>query len=79
MNLRRVINLEVTSNIVKGENDDVSADFRNIFKRWKTYFHQILTVRVHGLNDVTQTEMHAAEPLVPGPTYFEIEIATEKL
>jgi hypothetical protein len=33
----------------------------------------------HGVNDVRQTEMHTAEPLVPEPNPFEIEIAIEKL
>ena len=30
-------------------------------------------------NDVRQTEIHTAEPLVPEPIAFEIELATEKL
>jgi hypothetical protein len=31
-----------------------------------------------GVNDVRQTEMHIAEPLLPEPNYFEVEITTEK-
>jgi hypothetical protein len=34
---------------------------------------------VHGINDVRQTEMHTAELLIPGPSSFKVEIATEKL
>jgi hypothetical protein len=34
---------------------------------------------VHGVNDVRQTEIHTAEPLVPEPSAFEIELAIEKL
>jgi hypothetical protein len=33
---------------------------------------------VHGLNDVRQTEIHTAEPLVPKPSVFEVEMATAK-
>jgi hypothetical protein len=32
-----------------------------------------------GINDVRQTKMHTAEPLVPELTSFEIEVATETL
>jgi hypothetical protein len=32
---------------------------------------------VYGLNDVRQTEMVTAEPLVPEPCYFEDETAIE--
>jgi hypothetical protein len=34
---------------------------------------------VHRVNDVRQTEIHTAEPLVPEPSAFEIEMAIEKL
>jgi hypothetical protein len=43
----------------------------------KDYFCQLL--KVHGVNDGRQIEMHAAEPLVPEPNCFEVEIAIEKL
>jgi len=33
---------------------------------------------VHGVNDVRQTERHTAEPLVPKPSAFEVEMAMEK-
>jgi hypothetical protein len=32
-----------------------------------------------GVNDVSQTEIHTAEPLVPEPSSYEVEIAIEKL
>ena len=32
-----------------------------------------------GVNDVRQTEIHTAEPLVPEPRAFEVELVTEKL
>jgi len=34
---------------------------------------------VHGVNDVTQTEIHTAEPLVPEPSAFEVVMAIKKL
>ena len=34
---------------------------------------------VHGVNDVKQTEIHTAEPLVPKPSAFEVELAIEKI
>jgi hypothetical protein len=33
----------------------------------------------HGLNDVTQTEIHTAEPLVSEPSAHEFEMAIKKL
>ena len=37
------------------------------------YFSQILNVR--GVNDVRQTEIHTAEPLVPEPSASEVKLA----
>jgi len=45
--------------------------------RWRNHFSQLLNV--HAVNDVGQTEIHAAEPLVPEPSAFEVEMATENL
>jgi hypothetical protein len=36
-------------------------------------------LNVRGFNDVRQTETHTAEPLVPEPSGFEIEMTIEKL
>jgi hypothetical protein len=36
-------------------------------------------LNVHGVNDVRQTEIHTAEPLVPEPSATEIELVIEKL
>jgi len=32
-----------------------------------------------GVNDVRQTEIHTAEPLMPEPSAFEVEMAIEEL
>jgi hypothetical protein len=36
-------------------------------------------LNVHNVSDVRQIEVHWAEPLVPGPSHLEVEIATAKL
>ena len=36
-------------------------------------------MNVHGAKDVRQEEIHTAEPLVPEPSAFEVELAIEKL
>jgi hypothetical protein len=41
------------------------------------YFCQLLNV--HGFNDVTQTEIHTAESIVPDSSSFEVDIYIEKL
>jgi hypothetical protein len=45
--------------------------------RWRNYFSQLLNV--HGDNDVRQTEIHTAGPLLSEPSAFEVEMAVEKL
>jgi hypothetical protein len=58
---------------VKDENGDHFAVFHNILNRWRNYFCQLLNV--HNVRDVRQIEVHTAEPLVPGPSRLEVEIA----
>jgi hypothetical protein len=63
--------------IVKDEKGDLVADSHSIMTRWRTYFSQLLNV--HGAKDVRQAEIHTAEPLVPEPRAFEVELAIEKV
>jgi len=44
---------------------------------YRNHFSQLLNV--HGVNDVWQTEIHTAGPLVPETSAFEVEMAIEKL
>jgi hypothetical protein len=53
------------SNIVKDKKDCLVADSYSIVARLRNCFSQLVNVR--GFNDVRQTEIHAAEPLVPDP------------
>jgi hypothetical protein len=57
---------------VKVENGDLLADSHNILNRWKNYFSKLLNV--HSVSDVRQKEIHTAEPIVPDPSLFEVEI-----
>jgi hypothetical protein len=72
---KRVYQLRNT--LVKDENGDLLADSDNILNMWKNYFSQLLNV--HNVSDVWQIEVHMAEPLVPGPSCLEAEIAIAKL
>jgi hypothetical protein len=45
--------------------------------KWKNFFNQVLNV--HGLHDVSQLDLHTAEPLVPEPSLVEVEVAVRKL
>ena len=53
------------------------ADCHSSLARWRNHFPQLLNV--HGVNEVRQTELHAAEPLVPEPSASDFKIAIEKL
>jgi hypothetical protein len=65
------------TNVVKDGKGDLVADSHSILARWRTHFSQLLNI--HGVNDIRQTEVHMAEPLVPEPSAFEVEMAMEKL
>jgi hypothetical protein len=43
----------------------------------ENFFNQVL--KEHGVHDVRQIDIHTAEPLVPEPTFVEMEIAIGKL
>ena len=62
------------TNIVKDEKGDLVTDCHSISARWRHSFSQLLDV-----NHVRRTEVHKAEPLVPQPSAFEVEMAVEKL
>jgi hypothetical protein len=64
------------NSFVKDENGDL-LDSHNMLNRWKNYFFQLLSV--HNVSDVRQIEVHMAEPVVPGPSRLEAEIAIAKL
>jgi len=64
-------------NIVKDERSDLFTNSHSILARWRNNFPQLLNV--HVVNNVRQTEIHTAGSLVPEPSTFKFEMATEKL
>jgi hypothetical protein len=63
--------------LAKDENSDLLADSQNILNKWKNYFSQVFNF--HRVSDVRQMHIHPAEPLVPEPSPFEVEIAIATL
>jgi hypothetical protein len=53
------------------------ADCHSILATWRKKFSQLLNIK--GVNDVRQTEIRTAVPLVPNPSAFEFEMPIEKL
>jgi hypothetical protein len=68
---------QLRTNLVKDEKGDLVTEPHSILVSWRKNFSQLLNVR--GINDVRQREIRTAEPLVPEPSAFEVEMATEKL
>jgi len=64
------------TNIVKDEKGDLFAESHSILDRWRNHFSQLLNI--HAIN-VRQTEINTAEPLVPEPSAFEVQLVIEKL
>jgi len=50
------------TNIIKDEKDYLVANSHTILAGWRSCFPQLLNA--HGVNDVRQTEIHTAGPLV---------------
>jgi len=65
------------NNIVKYEKGALVTASHSILARCRNHISQML--KVHGVNEVQQTEKQAAEPLVPEPSAFEVEMTSEKL
>jgi hypothetical protein len=63
--------------VVKGEKGELVTDSKSIFFRWKKLFSQLFNV--HGVSEVKQREIQTAEPLVPEPSTFEVEMAIEEV
>jgi len=59
--------------LVKDIRGNLLARSHNNSSSWKNYFCHLLNVNI--VNNIRQTEMCTAEPLVPEPCYFEDEIA----
>ena len=62
---------------MKDDKGDMVADPHSILATCGNFFSQILNI--HGVNDVRQTEINTAEPLVPERRASEFQLVTEKL
>jgi hypothetical protein len=67
---------QLEPNIIKDEKGYLHTHSHSIVTRWRNHFCQLLNV--HGINDVRHAEILTAEPLVPEPRAFEIELAIER-
>ena len=65
------------TNMLKDGKGDMLTDSHCILAWQRNHFSQLLNV--HGVNDVRETEIHAAETLLPQPSAFMVDMATEKL
>jgi len=66
-----------TTNIKKDEKGDLVADSYSILARWTIYISKLF--HVHGFYDVRHIDVQTAEPLVPEPSAYELQLAIEKL
>jgi len=67
---------QTRTNIAKDEKGDLVADSHSILDRWLNIFSQLL--KIHGVNDVRQTERHIVEPPMTEPSVLEFEMTIEK-
>jgi hypothetical protein len=53
------------------------TDCHSILARCRNHISRLFSL--HGVSDVRQTEIHTAEPLLPEPGAFEVEVAIAKI
>jgi hypothetical protein len=63
---------KLKTNLVREEKGDLLADPHSSLNKWKNYFCQLF--HIHGVNDVTQPEIHMAQTLLPEPSVLEFKI-----
>ena len=56
---------------------DLVTDCHRILDSWRNHFSQ--QFNAPGVNNVRQTEIHTAEPLLTEPSAFEFKMAIENL
>ena len=61
------------TNIVKDEKGDLVTDSHIILAKGRNLISQLFSV--HGVSNDRQTDIHSAEPVVPEPSAFEVEMA----
>ena len=63
----------------KGREGGFGCRLPQYYDEVEELFLQAIECTVHGAKEVRQVEIHTAEPLVPEPSDFEVELAIEKL
>jgi hypothetical protein len=58
--------------MAQDEKCDLVTDCHSILVRWRNHLFQLTNAR--GVNDVRQTEIHTAVPVVPEPSAFDVEM-----
>jgi len=58
--------------MAQDEKCDLVTDCHSILVRWRNHLFQLINAR--GINDVRQTEIHTAVPVVPEPSAFDVEM-----
>jgi len=71
------LSYQLKTNTVKDEKGDLVTGSHSILTTWRKHFSQLSNV--HEVKDVRQGDINTAEPLVPLPSAFEIEMAIGKL
>jgi len=65
------------TNTVNDEGGHLFTDFQIILVRWRNHFSHLLNV--YRVNDISQIDVHTAEPLVHDPSAYEFGLTIEKL
>jgi hypothetical protein len=65
--------------IIKDWKGDLITNSHSILARCRKQSSQLLNIRVYGVRDVRQNEIHTAQSLLPEPSALEVEMATEEL
>ena len=60
------------TNTMLAEMADLITESHSILATWRKHVSQLFNV--NGVSDVRQREIHTAEPLVPEPSAFEVEV-----
>jgi hypothetical protein len=55
----------------------IHSHIQGVLNRWKNLFNKVLNV--HGVQNVRLIDIHTGDPLVPEPSFVEVEIATGNL
>jgi len=68
---------QLRTNTGKDEKGNLVVDSHSILVRWRNHFSQLFNI--HGVNDVRQTELHTAEPLVLEPSAVDFDLVIQNL